>query len=324
MRLLLAGDVMLGRLVNQTLEREGPAYPWGNTLEIFQGADWRACNLECVISDLGEPWSISPKVFHFRSDAKNVGVLKAAGIDAVSLANNHVLDFEYEAFAQMLRILDSVGIAHAGAGLTVEHASKCAISTVGGLRVGMIAFTDNERGWEATRVMPGVLYVPIDRGDRRAEELFSAVRLAKSEVDILVVSAHWGPNWGRRPLPEHVDFGRGLIDAGADIVFGHSCHVFQGVERYKKGIIFYSAGDFIDDYAVDEIERNDETFIYVVETEQGKLRGVRMYPAMIDRCQVNRTTGNDARRIAVKMEALCREMGTRAEWREGCLEMDVL
>jgi poly-gamma-glutamate synthesis protein (capsule biosynthesis protein) len=222
MRLLLVGDVMLGRLVNQMLEREGPAYPWGNTLEIFKGADWRGCNLECVISDLGEPWSVPPKVFHFRSDAKNIGVLKAAGVDAVSLANNHVLDFEYEAFAQMLRLLDGAGIAHAGAGLTVAEASRCAVRTVAGVRVGMIAFTDNEPGWEASGVMPGVLHVPIDRSDKRAEALFSAVRLGKLEVDVLVVSAHWGPNWGRRPPAEHVDFGHGLIDAGADIVFGHS------------------------------------------------------------------------------------------------------
>src|SRR5450759_4410297 len=94
LKLLLAGDVMLGRLVNEILEVELPAYPWGDTLPLFQDADVRLCNLESVISDRGTPWSATPKMFHFRSDAKNVAVLNAAHIDAVSLANNHVLDYD--------------------------------------------------------------------------------------------------------------------------------------------------------------------------------------------------------------------------------------
>lgn len=94
MKFLFAGDVMLGRMVNAVLQEESAAYPWGNTLPVFRDASARICNLECVISDRGSPWSVTPKVFHFRSDARNVGVLKTAGIDTVSLANNHTLDFE--------------------------------------------------------------------------------------------------------------------------------------------------------------------------------------------------------------------------------------
>ncbi|HXG49726.1 MAG TPA: CapA family protein, partial [Methylomirabilota bacterium] len=90
-KLLFVGDVMLGRLVNDLLKHEPPEYPWGNTLPLFRQADWRCCNLECAISDRGSPWSETPKVFHFRSAAKNIAVLKAARIDAVSLANNHSL-----------------------------------------------------------------------------------------------------------------------------------------------------------------------------------------------------------------------------------------
>ena len=77
-KLLLVGDVMLGRLVNEILKVEPPASPWGDTLPLFQLADVRLCNLECVLSDGGTPWSATPKVFHFRSDAKNVAVLQAA------------------------------------------------------------------------------------------------------------------------------------------------------------------------------------------------------------------------------------------------------
>ena len=94
MKILLVGDVMLGRLVNEVLKHEPPGYPWGDTSAIFKKADLRICNLECVISDKGQPWTITPKIFHFRTDYKNIAVLKKAQINMVSLANNHVLDYE--------------------------------------------------------------------------------------------------------------------------------------------------------------------------------------------------------------------------------------
>ena len=113
-RLAVVGDCMLGRLVNDTLEHEPPEYPWGDTLPILLGADGRICNLECVISDRGEPWSVYPKAFHFRSAAKNVAVLGAARMNAVSLANNHALDYGYDALEEMLEILSRSGIAWSG------------------------------------------------------------------------------------------------------------------------------------------------------------------------------------------------------------------
>jgi poly-gamma-glutamate synthesis protein (capsule biosynthesis protein) len=115
MRVLIVGDVMLGRLVNQALASNPPGYPWGDTLPLFACADLRICNLECVLSDRGRPWSATNKVFHFRSDAKNVAVLDAAKIDVVSIANNHALDYEYEALTEMLEVLNRGGISHAGA-----------------------------------------------------------------------------------------------------------------------------------------------------------------------------------------------------------------
>ena len=150
MRLLFLGDVMIGRIVNQVLRREPPEYPWGDTLPTLTRGDCRICNLECVISSLGSPWAMTPKAFHFRSDAKNVAVLTAAGIDAVSLANNHTLDFEYEAMFEMIALLDRAGIRHAGAGANLGEASRPARLEVGGVPIGLIAFTDNEPRWAAT------------------------------------------------------------------------------------------------------------------------------------------------------------------------------
>src|SRR6516165_11066718 len=113
---LFAGDVMLGRMVNEVLQHEPPEYPWGDTLTIFREVAWRVCNLECVLADSWDPTSLPSKAFHFRSDAKNVAVLQAAGIDTVSLANNHTLDFGERALSEMLDLLDHAGICRSGAG----------------------------------------------------------------------------------------------------------------------------------------------------------------------------------------------------------------
>jgi poly-gamma-glutamate synthesis protein (capsule biosynthesis protein) len=314
MRLLFVGDIMLGRLVNEMLRDQSAEYPWGDTLSVFRGADFRMANLECVLSDCRTPWSAILKAFHFRSDSKNVAVLKAAGLAAVSLANNHTLDFGCEALFEMLKILEQYDIAYAGAGENDEKASRAAVIDQKGTKVGIIAFTDNEPEWEATGEKPGIFYVPLDVRDVRAQRLFHVVRQAREKVDLLVISAHWGPNWGYRPQPKHIPFAHALIDAGADIVHGHSCHVFQGIEIYKGRPILYSTGNFVDDYAVDEIERNDESFIFVVEITGGILKKLRLYPTVIENFQARLARGDQARAIADKMKKLSERFGTIFVW----------
>jgi poly-gamma-glutamate capsule biosynthesis protein CapA/YwtB (metallophosphatase superfamily) len=325
MDLLLVGDVMLGRLVNQRLEYAAPEYPWGDTLSLFSMADARMCNLECVISDRGRPWSFTPKAFHFRSDRKNVAVLERASIDAVSLANNHTLDFEYEAMFDMLATLDREGIRHAGAGYHLLEACAPALVSAGGLRIGLVAFTDNESAWEATDRRAGTFFVQLGVEDARERRLFAAVEQARRMVDLLIVSAHWGPNWGRRPLAAHMPVARGLVDRGADVIFGHSGHVFRGVEVYKERPIIYCAGDFIDDYVVDEVERNDESFAFMVHTEGQRVMQIRAFPTLIRAFQARRAHGPLAEAITAKLAFLCRELGAESTWNAAaeCLEIPV-
>ncbi len=317
MELLLVGDVMLGRLVNQVLRHAPPDYPWGDTLPVLRAADARMCNLECAVTDWGAPWSVTKKVFHFRTDARNVAALTAARIDAVSLANNHALDFEYEGMFETLRNLRAAGIACAGAGRDVAEASRPAVLERAGLRIGLIAFTDNEPDWEATADRPGIFHVPVDLRDPRARTLLETVAGARPRVDLLVVSAHWGPNWGDAPPAGHRPFARALLDAGADVVFGHSGHVVRGVEVYRGRPILYCTGDFVDDYAVDEVERNDRSFIFVLETDGARPRRLRLVPTLIASYQARLAPLAEARPIARRMQELCAELGTAARWVDG-------
>ncbi|KIS25863.1 capsular biosynthesis protein [Arthrobacter sp. SPG23] len=314
MRLVFLGDVMLGRLVNQQLRSVPPAFPWGDTLPVLAQGDIRFANLECVLADAGTPQP--GKVFHFRSDVRNAAVLAAAAIDAVSLANNHVLDYGTDAFRETLPALDRRGILHAGAGPDLEAAQRPAIMRAGPAAVGLIAFTDNQPDWEAGPHRPGVYYVPTDgrqQGDARVRDLLALVRRSKARADLLVVSAHWGGNWGADVPSAHRDLGRALVDAGADVVFGHSAHVFRGVELYRGRPLIYSAGDFIDDYAVDPEERNDQSFIFCLETAGAVPVRLQLHPTVIAGFQA-RLAGKSSRHIGVRMQGLSAQLGTQSRW----------
>lgn len=326
MRMVLVGDVMLGRLVNSALKKEQAYYPWGDTLDIFKNADFCMCNLECVITRFSMHWSPVVKAFHFQTDPKNIEVLKSASIDAVSLANNHVLDFNYEAMMKMLQILERAGIWYAGAGKDLAQASAVAIPEVQHFLFGILAFTDNEPEWEAEKDKPGVYYVPLDFGDVRAKRLFQVVKEAKYNVNFLIMSAHWGPNWGYDPPEEQIPFAKALIDAGADVVYGHSGHIFRGMEIYKGKPIFYCTGNFIDDYAVDTMERNDQSFIFSIEiSKRGKLKEIILYPTVIRNFQAMLAVGTEKKEIVDRMTKLCERLGTKVKWhpRKSFLEIEV-
>lgn len=323
MQIAFLGDVMLGRLVNDHLQTVAPAYPWGDTLPVLRRADLRIANLECVLADGGKP--APGKVFTFRTDLKNVRSLLLAQIDLVSLANNHVLDYGTDALQEMLPTLDRHGILHAGAGTDLTSAARPTVCRVGGTAVGFVAFTDNQPDWEAAPGTPGVYYVPVTTHGQRVDQLLALLRRTKARVQLLIVSAHWGGNWGSDAPPEHRALARQLVEAGADVVFGHSPHVFRGVEVYRDRPIIYSAGDFVDDYAVDPEERNDLSFIFLMETDGGTPRALRLFPTIIAGFRV-RLAVRSARDTADRMARLCGDLGTGSSWNagEGCLELPLV
>jgi poly-gamma-glutamate capsule biosynthesis protein CapA/YwtB (metallophosphatase superfamily) len=305
--------------VNEAL-REVPAdYVWGDASDILRRADLAVCNLECVISDKGEPWSGTPKAFYFRSDAKNVESLTAAGIGLVSLANNHTLDFGEEALADMLGILEENGIRFAGAGGNEAEARRPAIIDAGGFGISFFSLTDNEPEWRATEGEAGTFYLPIDADSLEARGFFRDVEDAGKSSELVVVSVHWGPNWGYSVPDGHIRFAHALVDRGAGLVVGHSPHVFRGIEIYRDRPILYSAGDFIDDYAVDEEERNDESFVFEadIDRKSGRVIGLKLYPTLIRDFRAVLAQRADAWRIAEKMRTLCGRFRTRAVWSKG-------
>src|SRR5215210_4408469 len=183
LNLALTGDVMLGRGVTEALDpHTRPEEPWGDVMPLLEASDLRITNLECAITDHERPWTRTPKVFHFKAPPSAIETLRAARIDACSLANNHTLDFEEQGLLDTLEHLDAAGIQHTGAGRNREEAEDPAILAVPAdhtRRVALLAFTDNEPPFAAGTNRPGTNYLPVSLQPdvlRRVEGALSAVR----------------------------------------------------------------------------------------------------------------------------------------------------
>ncbi len=307
------GDVMLGRLVSEQIAHRPPDSFWGNTLPILQGADAVFANLECAITAHLTPWSRTPKVFHFGAVPEAIDVLKAANISFVSLANNHVLDFEEAGFVETLEHLDKAGIAHAGGGVDLAAACKPAMVKAGDLTLAVFAVTDNTPEFAATDRRPGTAYSNV--ADRSSWWPGSGdIAAARREgADFVVLSAHLGPNMIEQPLPRLRRYKQSMIERGVDIVHGHSAHNFQAVERFGRGVILHDTGDFLDDYAVDPVLRNDWSFIFEIGISEKGLQRLRLYPVRLSFAAVNLAEDEEAGAIFSRMKTLCDRFGTHFE-----------
>ena len=326
--LALTGDVMLGRGVVETLDLNLPSEePWGDVRPLLDDADLRIINLECAVTNSEQPWTRTPKVFHFRAPPSAIETLRTARIDACSLANNHTLDFEEQGLLDTLEHLDAAGIRHAGAGRNREEAADTAILAVPSdptHRVALLAFTDNEPPFAAGTDRPGTNYLPVSlQPDVLLKVERAVVAVRALGVETVIFSNHWGPNMVQRPRELFRRFARAVIDLGVDIYYGHSAHVFQGVEIYRGKPILYDTGDFIDDYAVDPRMRNDWSFLFRVSVEEGKFERLELTPVKLSYARVDLAKGGEREKILDRMERLSAEMGTVFARHEGALVLEV-
>jgi poly-gamma-glutamate capsule biosynthesis protein CapA/YwtB (metallophosphatase superfamily) len=310
----LMGDVMIGRLVNEHMTYAPETYIWGDLLSTIKGNDFNIINLEAALTHSEK---IVQKVFNFKADPHKVRALTVASIDAANLANNHILDYSEEGLLETLITLDQAKIKHTGAGRNISEASKPVIADVKGIKIGILGCTDNEPGWLATSSKPGIKYLEV--GD--ISSIKADIQKVRDQVDLLILSIHWGPNMVERPSQKFKQFAHDLIDCGVDLIHGHSAHIFQGVEVYKKKLILYDTGDFIDDYYVDPRLRNDFSFLFLVRYSKKGIQELRLIPVLIRNFQVNKANEEDARQIMKRMQKFSKEMHTEFEREEGESEL---
>ena len=311
--LALVGDVMLGRGVNDALRTLRPDQPWGDVLPLLISADLRIVNLECAITDHKQPWTRTPKVFHFRAEPSAVEVLKAARVDVCSLANNHTLDFEERGLLDTMEHLKTAGIRYAGAGRDREESARSALLTARPAdqpsRVALLAFTDNELPFAAGSDRPGTNYLPVSLEPDVLGRVEAAVMAAReAEADTVVFSNHWGPNMVQRPSALFRRFARAVLD--------------RGVEIYGGKLILYDTGDFIDDYVVHPKLRNDRSFLFRIFLEGSEFRRLELVPVTLPYARAQLAEGSEREAILDRMEHLSGEMGTAFVRREGRLVLE--
>lgn len=350
--LFLGGDVMTGRGIDQILPHAGNPviyesymrnangyvelaervngpihrpvsffYIWGDALAELErvAPDARIINLETSITKSEDYWK--GKGIQYRMHPANIRCLTAAGIDFCSLANNHVLDWGYDGLDETIGALGKANIKAAGAGGSLEEAEAPAVIDIQEKgRVVVFAFGSATGGipskWAASRQAPGVNLLR-DYSNKTVEHIRELVHEVEREGDVVVVSIHWGSNWGYGIPPEHRRFARSLIDrAGIDVVHGHSSHHVRPLEVYNNRLIIYGCGDFLNDYeGIGGYEqfRSDLAFMYFVtlESSSGALKELRMTPMQIKRFQLTSASQADAVWLAETLNRECEKFGTR-------------
>ncbi|HSB99577.1 MAG TPA: CapA family protein, partial [Burkholderiaceae bacterium] len=256
-------------------------------------------NLETAITTCESP-DLS-KSIHYRTNPQHVGVLRAARIDACTLANNHVLDWSADGLRETLATLQAAGIAIAGAGLDAQQAGAPAVLPLpGGARLLLFAWATTSSGvprdWAATPKRPGVsLLSGLD--DAAARAVLRAVQPYRREGDRVVVSLHWGDNWVSQIPSAQRRFAHRLIELGAaDVVHGHSSHHPLPPELHDGRLVLHGCGDLINDYegiaARGEL-RSDVGCLYAVTISRsdGLLRALQIVPFQLRRFRLGELDG---------------------------------
>lgn len=311
LRVMFGGDAMLGRIVRAKIERFGPDYPLGALAPLLRQADLAIVNLECAITACTRQWSGEPKAFYFGAPPAAIESLVGAGIKLVSLANNHTLDFGVQGLLDTVQALDAHGIAHAGAGADLAAAGAPAMVDCHGVRFGMAAFCDHQEDFAAAAGRPGIAWLDLDDEPGALGAFERALApLLEAGVDWPILALHWGPNMVWRPSARFRRLAHGAIDMGWKILFGHSAHVFHGIELRQGCPILYAAGDLVDDYYVDPEFRNDHQLLFELELDAAALRRIALHPLFIDDCRTVQANAAQRAWIFRTMSGLCGELGT--------------
>jgi poly-gamma-glutamate capsule biosynthesis protein CapA/YwtB (metallophosphatase superfamily) len=316
--LFVCGDVMLGRGVDQILPHPGDpelwerhmkdargyvelaervagpvprpvdvTWPWGDALQVLDDTEpgVRIINLETAITRSDDV--AAGKSVHYRMSPANLGCVSAAAPDVCVLANNHVLDFGVAGLVETLEVLSEGGLGFAGAGHDLDEAHRPAVVPMaGGGRLLVLAVAMASSGvpasWAAAGAQPGVAFL-ADPSLAAADEVVGRVRQHVRPGDLVVVSIHWGSNWGDEIAQAQVRYAHALIDGGVDVVHGHSSHHPRPIEVYRDRLILYGCGDLINDYegiTDHEQYRSELRLLYLatVDRDTGELIGLRMVP----------------------------------------------
>jgi poly-gamma-glutamate synthesis protein (capsule biosynthesis protein) len=298
---------MLGRGVAERL-RDDPRAPLLHPalVEAAQWADLFVLNLECCVSARGAPVGERGKRFFFRAPPVAAERLAEMGVACVTLANNHVLDFGRDALDDTLRHLAVAGIATAGAGADRERARASVTLSAAGHRLRVLAAADHPASYAAGRDTSGIAFTDLHRHGV-PDWLRDAAR--PDDGELVLVSVHWGPNMVDGPVPHVRSAAERLEASGATLVAGHSAHVPHPV----RGRVLFDLGDFLDDYRVDPVLRNDLSLLWLVTLDAGGPQRVEGIPAFLEYAYTRPADRAETAQLARLLADRCAALGSQVE-----------
>jgi len=309
--LTAVGDIMLARVVGSMIKNTSVHAPYDAVRHITTAADITFGNLETTLAVAGE--RLPGKVIWFRADPEATNGLKDAGFDVLSLANNHILDYDTPALLETIENLERVGIGYVGAGENLDQARRPLVVVKNGVRVGFLAYNEfynyfwsysYRRTFEATEDIAGT--APM-----KEELIREDIEKLKDLCDVVVVSLHWGIEESNRVTGAQQNLAHKIIDWGGDIILGHHPHVLQGIELYKGGLIAYSLGNFVFDQ---NDENNNQSIILDIIIEDGRITGARAHPIYIyDKHQPRIPDDSKKQYITDKIIRLSEALGTTVQ-----------
>jgi poly-gamma-glutamate capsule biosynthesis protein CapA/YwtB (metallophosphatase superfamily) len=293
--LAFAGDVhFMDRTASLLTD---PATTLGPIADTLRAADVTMVNLETSVTDRGTP---EPKQFHFRAPASAFDAVKAAGVDVVTIANNHSLDYGQVGLGDTLDNARRAGVPAIGAGHNATEAYAPWMTSVRGTRIAFVAVSqvhELEFSWAAKDDRPGVaMAVDVARAA-------AAVRAARTRADIVVVYVHWGQEGNSCPTAEMKTFAGQMAAAGATVVLGTHAHLLLGAGHLGKTFVGYGLGNFL--WWRDDAFSND-TGVLRLTLHDGTVARSELVPASISRTtgQPLPVAGAEADRIGKKFTDL--------------------
>ncbi len=297
------GDIYLGGSGQRLLDSKGYAYPFKAIARIMDEGDLNIGNLEGPITAHATPYV--EKKYLLRMEPPVAAALKAAGIHAVALANNHAMDQGPAGLADTLEALTAAGVGFSGAGADISKARQAAWLEVKGTTVALLSYS---------LTFPKEFYANHERAGTafgHEAHVIEDVAAARQQAGLVIVAFHWGAELMEEPKPYQRTLAHCAIDAGADLIVGHHPHVLQGIEIYKQRPIFYSLGNFIFSSWSDKVK---DSAIARVSFDGRRAVSAEFFPINVDNyaveLQPRPMRSRQAQRLIEKIAALSQKLGT--------------
>lgn len=238
-QLTFVGDILLDGYVGNQIAKFGVKYPFEKVAPKLKGADMAFANLETPVSTKGKP--VDNKTFVFRSKPTTLAGLVYSGIDGVSVANNHILDYGKDAMLDTIVQLNKYKIGYTGAGKNIKEAFKPYVKTIKDKKIAVLG---------VSRVLSGPSWYAGEKNAGAAsaytlEPLLSEIKKSSQENDFTIVYLHWNKEFKDYPEPYARKMAKQMIDSGADMIIGAHSHCLMGIEYYQHKPIYYSLGNFV-------------------------------------------------------------------------------